>query len=248
MLVGPAVSGPALLLGIADYVIMTAGRVRLRERARRGRRVHRASPIERDRLGRRGRSTSARAASPRSSSTTRTKRWRPPSALLSYLPSNHLEDPPRELTDDPVDRDCARRGVGRAGAAHRVVRRAHRDRRRARRALVLRDPAPLRAEHGHRARTARRPRRRHRGQPTHAAGGQSRHRRGAEGRALRAVVRLVQPAGAHVRRHAAATSPARTSNGAASSVTARSCCTPTRPRRCPASASCCARRTAARTS
>jgi propionyl-CoA carboxylase beta chain len=27
--------------------------------------------------------------------------------LLSYLPSNHLEDPPRELSDDPVDRDCA---------------------------------------------------------------------------------------------------------------------------------------------
>jgi propionyl-CoA carboxylase beta chain len=28
--------------------------------------------------------------------------------LLSYLPSNHLDDPPREITDDPVDRDCAR--------------------------------------------------------------------------------------------------------------------------------------------
>jgi acetyl-CoA carboxylase carboxyltransferase component len=28
--------------------------------------------------------------------------------LLGYLPSNHLEDPPIEYADDPVDRDCAR--------------------------------------------------------------------------------------------------------------------------------------------
>ena len=53
-------------------------------------------------------STSGRAASPRSSSPTRTRASPRSAHLLSYLPANHLEDPPREDTDDPVDRPCAR--------------------------------------------------------------------------------------------------------------------------------------------
>jgi acetyl-CoA carboxylase carboxyltransferase component len=29
-------------------------------------------------------------------------------SVLDYLPANHLDDPPRWVSDDPVDRDCAR--------------------------------------------------------------------------------------------------------------------------------------------
>ena len=39
---GPAVSGPALLLGVADLVVMTESQLRVRQRAGDGRGVHRA--------------------------------------------------------------------------------------------------------------------------------------------------------------------------------------------------------------
>ena len=48
--------------------------------------------------------------------------------LLGYLPSNHLEDPPREITDDPLDRDCARAASAVPATRDRVLRRAHRRR------------------------------------------------------------------------------------------------------------------------
>ena len=70
--------------------------------------------------------TSVRAASPRSSSPTRTKRSSRSRRCSSYLPSNHLADPPFEATDDPVDRAVhalPRRG---ARAGDRVLRRARR--------------------------------------------------------------------------------------------------------------------------
>jgi propionyl-CoA carboxylase beta chain len=44
-------------------------------------------------------------------------------ALLSYLPSNHLADPPFEASDDPVDRDCSRAAAAvpaRANASYDV--------------------------------------------------------------------------------------------------------------------------------
>ena len=52
---GPVVSGPALLLGLADLVVMTRGRLRLRDRAPHGRRRSPASPIDRPRARRRRR-------------------------------------------------------------------------------------------------------------------------------------------------------------------------------------------------
>jgi acetyl-CoA carboxylase carboxyltransferase component len=106
VLVGPAVSGPALLLGIADHVIMTADAFAYVS----GPDVVVAFtgvPIDRDRLGgsgvherESGVATLVVADEGDAMVTLET--------LLSYLPSNHLQDPPREDTGDPVDRPCAR--------------------------------------------------------------------------------------------------------------------------------------------
>ena len=52
---GACVSGPALALGLFDHVVMTERRVRVRHRARVGRRVHRRALCTRSELGRRGR-------------------------------------------------------------------------------------------------------------------------------------------------------------------------------------------------
>ena len=106
LLVGPAVSGPALLLGIADHVIMTADAFAYVS----GPDVVVAFtgvPIDRDGLG------GARVHERESGVATLVVADEDEAMvtlehLLSYLPSNHLEDPPREDTDDPVDRPCAR--------------------------------------------------------------------------------------------------------------------------------------------
>jgi acetyl-CoA carboxylase carboxyltransferase component len=106
MLVGPAVSGPALLLGLADHVIMTADAF-----------AYVTGPdvavsftgvaIDRDGLGgaviherQSGVATMIVANEDDALLVTR--------FLLGYLPSNHLEDPPIENMHDPVDRDCER--------------------------------------------------------------------------------------------------------------------------------------------
>jgi acetyl-CoA carboxylase carboxyltransferase component len=106
LLVGPAVSGPALLLGIADHVIMTADAFAYVT----GPDVvveFTGVPIDRDRLGGasvhdRQSGVAAMLVQDEDDATVAA------SALLSYLPSNHLEDPPIESYGDPVDRDCAR--------------------------------------------------------------------------------------------------------------------------------------------
>ena len=97
---GPAVSGPALLLGIADHVIMTADAFAYVTGPDVVVAVHRRADRPRP-ARRRRRCTSATAASPRWWSTTRTTRWSPPASLLSYLPDNHLADPPFEAHRRP---------------------------------------------------------------------------------------------------------------------------------------------------
>jgi acetyl-CoA carboxylase carboxyltransferase component len=106
LVTGPAVSGPALLLGLADVVIMTADAfayvsgpdtvraftgIALENRALGGAALHGqrsgvASLVVDD-------EDDARVAA---------------GHLLDYLPSNHLGDPPRVVTADPVDRDAHR--------------------------------------------------------------------------------------------------------------------------------------------
>jgi acetyl-CoA carboxylase carboxyltransferase component len=106
LLVGPAVSGPALLLGIADHVIMTADAFAYVS----GPEVVVAFtgvPIESDKLGgaavhERESGVAAMVVDDEDAAMVALE------SLLSYLPSNHLADPPREDTDDPVDRSCAR--------------------------------------------------------------------------------------------------------------------------------------------
>jgi acetyl-CoA carboxylase carboxyltransferase component len=106
VLVGPAVSGPALLLGLADHVIMTADAF-----------AYVTGPdvvvaftgvaIDRDRLGgapvHERESGVATLVAADEDDAMLVARF-----LLTYLPPNHLADPPRETSGDPVDRDCAR--------------------------------------------------------------------------------------------------------------------------------------------
>lgn len=104
--VGPAVSGPALLLGVADVAVMTSdsfafvsgpdvvrdftGQV-LDNRALGGAGMH---------ASRSGVASLLVADEDEAKEMVAT--------VLDYLPSNHLDDPPRFATDDPVDRDCTR--------------------------------------------------------------------------------------------------------------------------------------------
>jgi acetyl-CoA carboxylase carboxyltransferase component len=106
MVTGPAVSGPALLLGLADITIMTADAfayvsgpdtvraftgIALENRALGGAALH-------------GRHSGVASLVVNDEDDARLA----VSHVLSYLPSNHLEDPPVVATDDPVDRDSSR--------------------------------------------------------------------------------------------------------------------------------------------
>jgi len=106
VLVGPAVSGPALMLGLADHVIMTTDAF-----------AYVSGPdvvvsftgvaIDGARLG--GPTVHERESGVAAVVVADEEEALLAAAtLLSYLPSNHLEDPPVEWTDDPVDRDSAR--------------------------------------------------------------------------------------------------------------------------------------------
>jgi acetyl-CoA carboxylase carboxyltransferase component len=105
VLVGPAVSGPALLLGIADAVIMTADSFAYVT----GPDVvvqFTGVPIHRDALG------GARVHDRHSGVAAlvvddEDDAVQAAGALLGYLPANHLADAPRFDASDPVDRDCA---------------------------------------------------------------------------------------------------------------------------------------------
>lgn len=104
--VGPAVSGPALLLGLADHVIMTADAFAYVS----GPEVVTAFtgvPIDRDRLGGSGvhdrqSGVAALVVADENEAVLAAR------VLLAFLPANHLEDPPVDDVGDPVDRDCAR--------------------------------------------------------------------------------------------------------------------------------------------
>jgi len=104
--VGPCVSGPALLLGLADIVVMTdeafayvSGPDTVR--------AFTGIDVDHRGLGnaamhgtRSGVATFVVADEDSARDVV--------AALLDYLPANHLDDPPRWRIDDPVDRDCAR--------------------------------------------------------------------------------------------------------------------------------------------
>ena len=104
VLVGPAVSGPALLLGLADHVIVTSdafayvtGPDVVREFT--------GVPIDRDRLG--GAGVHERESGVATLvAHDEDDAMHAVDVLLSYLPSNHLEDPPLVHNGDPAEREC----------------------------------------------------------------------------------------------------------------------------------------------
>ena len=90
--------------------------------------------------------------------------------LLSFLPSNNLDDPPRAVADRFArPRRRGARSAG-AGVAESAVRHARPDSRRRRRRRLSRSAPALRQEHHRRLRAARRPAGRHRRQPAERAG------------------------------------------------------------------------------
>jgi acetyl-CoA carboxylase carboxyltransferase component len=105
VLVGPAVSGPALLLGIADAVIMTSDSF-----------AYVTGPdvvveftgvsIDRDALG--GADVHDRLSGVATMVVhDEDEAMVAAGALLGYLPANHFDEPPVERCGDPVDRDSA---------------------------------------------------------------------------------------------------------------------------------------------
>jgi acetyl-CoA carboxylase carboxyltransferase component len=103
--VGPSVAGPALLLGLADHVVMTADAYAYVS----GPRAVSAFTGTATTHTEIGGSTVHQRRSGLASLVVAGEEealWAV-SDLLSYLPSNYLEDPPIAATDDPPDRPCA---------------------------------------------------------------------------------------------------------------------------------------------
>jgi propionyl-CoA carboxylase beta chain len=120
--------------------------------------------------------------------------------LLSYLPLNNTEDPPRTASKDPADRaepaldtivpENPNRPYDMKDVIGHICRRRE----------DARNPTGLRAEYSVRIRPDRRSRRRHRGESTRGARRRSRYRRLDEGRAFRPLLRLLQHPARGVRR------------------------------------------------
>jgi acetyl-CoA carboxylase carboxyltransferase component len=106
VVIGPCVSGPALLLGLADITVMTedafayvSGPDTVR--------AFTGIDIDHRVLGgaaSHDRRSGVSAVVVRDEDTAREMCW----SILEYLPANHLEDPPKWDTDDPTDRACTR--------------------------------------------------------------------------------------------------------------------------------------------
>jgi len=102
--IGPCVSGPALLLGLVDQVVMTEDAFAYVSGPEAAASLTGVA-VPRDELGGAGiharRSGVAALVLEDERATIDTL-----ALLLSYLPANHLADPPHARCTDPVDRDC----------------------------------------------------------------------------------------------------------------------------------------------
>ncbi|MGI9031580.1 MAG: acyl-CoA carboxylase subunit beta [Ilumatobacteraceae bacterium] len=106
---GPAVSGPALLLGVADLVVMTDtsyafvnGPVMVEQFT--------GVRVTTDELGGAG-ELARHTGVPSLVVADRTAALDAVVDLLAYLPQSVDDDPPRWVTDDPADRDCPEAGA-----------------------------------------------------------------------------------------------------------------------------------------
>ena len=159
---GPAVSGPALLLGLADHVVMTERRLRLRERPGHGGRVHRRRDRHR-RARRRGRATPAHSGVA-TLVVADDGRGAGGGRRPARLPARPTTTTSRRRwpTDDPPDRLTPEAGALMPAVGDRQLRRARRDARHRRRRRAPRAAGALGAEPRHRLRHDRRPPGRHR--------------------------------------------------------------------------------------
>ena len=104
VVVGPCVSGPALLLGMADVVVMTAdasawvsGPAAVKQST--------GVEVDRDKLG--GAAIhAARTGVAALVAADEDAAMHAVADVLAYLPGNCLEEPPLHWSDDPVDRGC----------------------------------------------------------------------------------------------------------------------------------------------
>jgi acetyl-CoA carboxylase carboxyltransferase component len=103
--IGPCVSGPALLLGLVDQVVLTADAFAYVSAPDA---VTAFTGVVVDRVGLGGPAVHELRSGV--AAMTVDDDGHALDALVSilhYLPDHHLEDPPRTASDDPVDRDCA---------------------------------------------------------------------------------------------------------------------------------------------
>jgi acetyl-CoA carboxylase carboxyltransferase component len=101
---GPCVGGPAMLLGMADHVVMTADAYAYLNGPETAA-AFTGVATDRTELG--GAGVHARHSGVASAVVATPEEAADAVAdLLSYLPSNHLEEPPVGACDDPVDRPC----------------------------------------------------------------------------------------------------------------------------------------------
>ena len=101
--------------------------------------------------------------------------------LLSYLPQNNLEEPPRVKTEDPPDRAAPELDTLIPTEATQALRHQGPHPRGGRRAALPGGARALRPERGRGLRPLRGPQRRPRGQPARGAGGLPGHRRERQG-------------------------------------------------------------------
>ena len=122
--------------------------------------------------------------------------------LMDFLPANNTAGVPELPTRDPADRTehVARHADPRQ--PEQALRHQGADPEGRRRGRLLRDPGPVRQEHRHRLRAHGGPHGRHRRQPADGAGRRARQRRLAQGRALRALLRLLRDPDRDLRRRA----------------------------------------------
>lgn len=104
VVVGPCVSGPALLLGMADFVVMTADAFAYVSGPD-AVASFTGVPVPREVLG--GAAVHSRRSGVASLvAVDENTALEAVAAVLSYLPANNLEEPPTIPDDDPVDRPC----------------------------------------------------------------------------------------------------------------------------------------------
>ena len=189
---GPAVSGPALLLGLMDFVVVTNdayafvnGPVMVRQFT--------GIEITKDELGSPA-TLERHTGLPVAIVADREAGAAYVEELLAYLPDHADAAPPRWPLARPARPAVPRGGRADPRVVHRQLRRAAGGRRDRRRRLAARGARPLGGQRGHRVRHHRRPPDRHHRQPADEPRRHARHPGLAEGGAVRGVLRRVQPA------------------------------------------------------